>query len=38
MTGLEQKNGAWENAIYDNAKVNVRLKVEGGIGEIRIIG
>lgn len=38
VTGLEQKNGAWENSLYDNAKVNVRLKVEGGIGEIRIIG
>jgi hypothetical protein len=38
VTGLEQKNGAWENSLYDNAKVNVRLKVESGIGEIRIIG
>jgi hypothetical protein len=32
VTGLEQKNGAWENSLYDNAKVNVRLKVQGGIG------
>jgi predicted membrane protein len=38
VTGLEKKGGAWENDLYDNAKVNVRLKVEGGIGEIRIIG
>jgi N-terminal domain of toast_rack, DUF2154 len=38
VTGLEKKGGASENDLYDNAKVNVRLKVEGGIGEIRIIG
>ncbi len=38
ITGLSQKDGAWENDLYDNAKVNVRLKVESGIGEIRIIG
>ena len=38
ITGLTQKNGAWENDLYDNAKVNVRLRVESGIGEIRIIG
>ena len=38
VSGLEKKGGAWENDLYDNAKVNVRLKVEGGIGEIRIIG
>ncbi|MBV8709704.1 MAG: hypothetical protein JO028_21140 [Acidobacteriaceae bacterium] len=37
VSGLEKKGGAWENDLYDNAKVNVRLKVEGGIGEIRII-
>ncbi len=38
VTGLEKKGGAWENELYDTAKVNIRLKVEGGIGEIRIIG
>lgn len=38
VSGLEKKDGAWENNLYDNAKVNVHLKVEGGIGEIRIVG
>ena len=38
VTGLEKKGDHWENNLYDGAKVNVRLKVSGGIGEIRIIG
>lgn len=38
VTGLDKKDDHWENSLYDNAKVNVHLKVEGGIGEIRIIG
>ncbi len=38
VTGLDKKDNHWENSLYDKAKVNVRLKVEGGIGEIRIIG
>ncbi len=38
VTGLDKKDGHWENALYDKAKVNVHLKVQGGIGEIRIIG
>jgi len=38
VSGLEKKGQYYENSLYDNAKVNVRLKVEGGIGEIRIIG
>lgn len=38
VSGLDKKDGHWENSEYDKAKVNVRLKVEGGIGEIRIIG
>ncbi len=38
VTGLNKTNGGqWQNDLYDKAKVNVRLTVEGGIGEIRII-
>jgi N-terminal domain of toast_rack, DUF2154 len=37
VTGLDKKEDHWENNLYDKAKVNVRVKVEGGIGEIRII-
>jgi hypothetical protein len=37
VTGLEKKDNHWENAIYDSAKVTVRVKVEGGIGQIRIL-
>ena len=38
VTGLEKHGDYWQNSLFDNSKVNVRLKVEGGIGEIRIIG
>ncbi len=38
VTGLEKRGDYYENSLFDNAKVNIRLKVEGGIGEIRIIG
>ena len=39
VTGLNKNNGnQWQNDLYDKAKVNIRLTVEGGIGEIRIIG
>jgi hypothetical protein len=38
VSGLEKKGQYYENSLYDNSKVNVRLKVEGGIGEIQIIG
>lgn len=38
VTGLEKHGNYYENSLYDNAKVNVRLKVEGGIGEIQLIG
>jgi hypothetical protein len=38
ITGLTKREDHYENDLYDKAKVNVRLKVEGGIGEIRIIG
>jgi len=38
VTGLEKQGDAWVNNLYDNAKANVRLTVNGGIGEIRIVG
>jgi N-terminal domain of toast_rack, DUF2154 len=37
VTGLDKKDDHWQNNLYDNAKVKVHVKVEGGIGEIRII-
>ncbi len=38
VNGLEKQGDAYENNLYDKAKVNVRLKVRGGIGEIQLIG
>ncbi len=38
VSGLEKRGDHYENSLYDSSKVKVRLKVEGGIGEIRIIG
>jgi hypothetical protein len=38
VTGLDKHGDHYENSLYDSAKVNVRLKVDGGIGQIRIIG
>lgn len=38
VSGLEKRGDHYENSLYDNAKANIRLRVEGGIGEIRIIG
>ncbi len=38
VSGLEKRGDHYENSLYDNAKANIRLKVEGGIGQIRIIG
>jgi len=38
VSGLEKHGDHWENGLYDSSKVNVRLKVQGGIGEIRMIG
>jgi hypothetical protein len=38
ITGLEKRGDHYENRLYDNANVNVRVKVQGGIGQIRIIG
>jgi hypothetical protein len=37
VTGLDKQGDHWQNNLYDSSKVNVRVKVEGGIGEIRII-
>jgi hypothetical protein len=38
IEGLRKTGDHWENDLYDNGKVNLRLKVKGGIGEIRIVG
>ncbi len=38
VSGLTKNGDHYQNDLFDNAKVNVRLKVDGGIGEIRIIG
>jgi hypothetical protein len=38
VTGLQKEGDHWENELYDKAKVNVRIEVNGGIGEIRLIG
>jgi hypothetical protein len=38
VTGLENRGDHYENNHYGHSNVNVRLRVEGGIGEIRIIG
>jgi len=38
VTGLQKEGDHWENDLYDKAKVNVRVEVNGGIGEIRLIG
>jgi hypothetical protein len=37
VEGLQKKGDHWENELYDTAKVIVHAKVEGGIGEIRLI-
>ncbi|MBV9762329.1 MAG: hypothetical protein JO340_17345 [Acidobacteriaceae bacterium] len=38
VTGLNKRGDYYENSLYGASKANLRLKVEGGIGEIRIIG
>lgn len=38
VTGIQRRGDHYENSLYDNAKANIRLKVDGGIGQIRIIG
>jgi hypothetical protein len=37
VQGLTKKGNHWESANYDEAKVNVRVKVEGGIGQIQLL-
>jgi hypothetical protein len=36
VNGLQRHGDHWENDLYDKAKVNIRLEVNGGVGEIRI--
>ena len=36
VQGLTKKDDHWENDLYDSAKTNIRVKVEGGIGQIEI--
>lgn len=38
VTGLEKRGDHYENNAYDKAKTNIHLTVDGGIGEIDIIG
>jgi predicted membrane protein len=38
VTGLEKDGDHWRNDLYDKAKVNVKIDVEGGIGNIKLIG
>jgi hypothetical protein len=38
VTGLQKDGDHWQNDLYDKAKVNVKIEVNGGIGEIRLIG
>lgn len=37
VRGLNKKDGHWESPGFDQAKVNVRVQVEGGIGQIQIL-
>jgi hypothetical protein len=38
VSGLEKQGDHYENALYNKAKVNVHVKVDGGVGQIRLIG
>ncbi len=38
VTGLENRDDHYENKLYGTSKLQVTLRVEGGIGEIHIIG
>lgn len=38
VSGLENRGDHYENKLYGSSKVQVNLRVEGGIGQIRIIG
>jgi hypothetical protein len=37
VTGLEKEGDHYENKLYDKSKVNIRLNVNGGVGQIRIL-
>jgi hypothetical protein len=37
VQGLEKRGDHWENNLYDSARVNVHVRVNGGVGEIRLI-
>lgn len=37
VSGLEKQGDHYQNALYDKSKVTVHVKVNGGIGEIRLI-
>lgn len=38
VSGLDKAGDHWQNNLYDKAKVNVHVSVDGGIGEIDMIG
>jgi N-terminal domain of toast_rack, DUF2154 len=38
ITGLDKQGDHYQNSLYDKSKVNLNLKVDGGIGQIRVIG
>lgn len=38
VTGLQKRDDHWQNDLYEDAKVRVRVEVNGGIGQVRIIG
>jgi hypothetical protein len=38
ISGLEKHGDHWENDLYGKAKVQVKIEVNGGIGEVRIKG
>lgn len=38
ITGLQKQGDHYQNALYDKSKVTVHVKVNGGIGEIKLAG
>jgi predicted membrane protein len=37
VEGLRKQGDHWVNDAYDNAKVKIRVEVEGGIGQINLL-
>jgi hypothetical protein len=37
VKGLEQRDGSWINPVHQHAPATIRLKVEGGVGQINIV-